>query len=218
MGIGRVSLEALRKRVGAAVVQVVALPSGRSAALPESNAASRELSLSDFLRLRELTLDELAVKGVVSEREVSVPALGLCSWIAPVSTAAGELVGAVVASRAQFQRWSDDDIIAIRAHSAILGLSLSSESVRTDEQRQRRLDELVTRIAVRLMSVSQGSVDEAVAWTLLTLGEFFEVDTAYFRRNQHKDGVSVLIDEWPRRENVPDPDPLGVVSFDADPV
>jgi diguanylate cyclase (GGDEF)-like protein len=218
MGIGRVSLEALRKRLGAAVVQVVALPSRCSAALPESNAASQELSLGDFLRLRELTLDELAVKGVVSEREVAVRALGLSSWIAPVSTAGGELVGAVVASRAQFERWSGDDIMAIRAHSAILGLGLSSDRARTDDQRQRGLDELVTRIAVRLMSVSQGSVDDAVAWTLRTLGEFFEVDTAYFRRNHHKDGVSVLIDEWPRRENVPDPDPLGVVSFDADPV
>jgi diguanylate cyclase (GGDEF)-like protein len=218
MGLGRVSLEALRKRLGAAVVQVVALPNKCGAALPESNAAAQDLSLSDFLRLRELTLDELAARGVVSEREVVLPELGLRSWIAPVSTAGGELVGSVVASRAQFERWSGDDIIAIRAHCAVLGLGLSSASARTDDQRQRGLDELVTRVAVRLMAVSQGSVDDAIAWTLLTLGEFFEVDTAYFRRNHHKEGVSVLIDEWPRRESVPDPDPLGVVSFDADPV
>jgi diguanylate cyclase (GGDEF)-like protein len=214
----RVSLEALRKRLGATVMQLVALPSGSTLPLPESNAASRDLSLHDFLRLRELTLNELAVKGVVSEREVVVPELGLCSWVAPVSTAGGQLLGAVIASRAQFERWSDDDIIAIRAHCATLGLSRSSESARTDDQRQRGLDELVTRVAVRLMSVSHGSVDEAVAWTLLTLGEFFKVDTAYLRRNYHNDGVSVLVDEWPRREQVPDPDPLGVVSFDADPV
>jgi diguanylate cyclase (GGDEF)-like protein len=204
--------------LGATVVQLVALPNGGTAALPESNAASRELRLSDFLRLRELTLNELTVRGVVSEREVVVPELGLYSWIAPVSTPGGELLGAVIASRAEFERWSDDDIIAIRAHCAALGLGLSSDSARTDDQRQRGLDELVTRIAVRLMSVSHDSVDEAVAWTLLTLGEFFKVDTVYFRRNHHKDGVSVLVDEWPRRQHVPDPDPLGVVSFDADPV
>ena len=212
------SLEALRKRLGATVVQLVALPGGSRAALPESNAASRELSLSDYLRLRELTLNELAVKGVVSEREVVLPALGLCSWIAPVSTGRGDLVGALVASRGEFERWSGDDIVAIRAHCAILGLGLACDGVGTADQRQHGLDDLVTRIAVRLMSVSHGSVDEAVAWTLLTLGTFFKVDTAYFRRNHHQDGVSVLVDEWPRRQNVPDPDPLGVVSFDADPV
>jgi diguanylate cyclase (GGDEF)-like protein len=44
------------------------------------------------------------------------------------------------------------------------------------------------------------------------------VDTSYLRRNDFDRGMSVLVAEWPARQDIPDPDPLGEVSFDADPV
>lgn len=84
--------------------------------------------------------------------------------------------------------------------------------------RQRRLDELVTNVAIHLMSLAQEDMDRGIAWTLRELGTFFGVDTAFLRSNDHENGLSILVDEWPRRENVPDPDPLGVVPFSADPV
>lgn len=83
---------------------------------------------------------------------------------------------------------------------------------------QQGLDALVTRVAVHLMSVSRSSLRQAIAWTLQTLGEALHVDTVFLRRHDHERGVSILVDEWPHREHVPDPDPLGIVPFEADPV
>ena len=50
------------------------------------------------------------------------------------------------------------------------------------------------------------------------LAEFLGADAAFLRRNDHARGLSVLEAEWPPRENIPDPDPLGEVPFDADPI
>jgi diguanylate cyclase (GGDEF)-like protein len=83
---------------------------------------------------------------------------------------------------------------------------------------QPGLDALVTRVAVELMSVAATSLDASLEWTLQVMNEFFEVDTSFLRRNDFDRGLSVLVSEWPRRQDVPDPDPLGEVPFEADPV
>ena len=83
---------------------------------------------------------------------------------------------------------------------------------------QPGLDGLVTRVAVELMSVSSESLGESLEWTLRVLSEFFEVDTSFLRRNDFERDLSVLVAEWPRRQDVPVPDPLGEVPFGADPV
>jgi diguanylate cyclase (GGDEF)-like protein len=83
---------------------------------------------------------------------------------------------------------------------------------------QRRLDELVGQVAERLMSASARDRHNVLTWTTRVLAEFLGADVAFLRRNDHQQGVSVLEAEWPPRENVPDPDPLGIVPFDADPV
>ena len=117
--------------------------------------------------------------------------------------------------------WSSEEL---RSLGTVVGLLTQLRAwIHGEEQlqrsrRQQHLDELVTRVAVRLMSASRDSVSLVTEWTLRTLGEFFEVDTVFLRRNDHERGLTILVDEWPRRENVPDPDPLGVVPFDADPV
>jgi diguanylate cyclase (GGDEF)-like protein len=54
-------------------------------------------------------------------------------------------------------------------------------------------------------------------WMLRVLNEYFAVDTSFLRRNDFDRDVTVLVAEWPRRENVPDPDPLGEVAFGTDP-
>jgi diguanylate cyclase (GGDEF)-like protein len=83
---------------------------------------------------------------------------------------------------------------------------------------QRRLDDLVTRVAVEMMPVSATSLGASLEWTLRVLGEFFEVDTSFLRHNDFPRNMSVLAAEWPRRQNIPDPDPLGEVPFGLDPI
>jgi diguanylate cyclase (GGDEF)-like protein len=53
---------------------------------------------------------------------------------------------------------------------------------------------------------------------LQVLNEFFEVDASFLRRNDFDREMSVLVAEWPRRQSIPDPDPLGEVLFSSDPV
>ena len=86
------------------------------------------------------------------------------------------------------------------------------------ETSRRRLDGLVTEVAVELMSASASTLNDAQEWTLRVLSAFFEVDSSFLRRNDFDRGMTVLAAEWPRRENVPDPDPSAEVPFGADPV
>ncbi|QBI20982.1 EAL domain-containing protein [Egibacter rhizosphaerae] len=80
------------------------------------------------------------------------------------------------------------------------------------------LDELVVRVASRLMPARHDTAGTAVADTLRVLQEYFGVDTVFLRRHDHERRMSVLVDECPRREPVPEPDPLGEVPFDSDAV
>ncbi|MCU1380253.1 MAG: hypothetical protein JWN29_3236 [Acidimicrobiales bacterium] len=76
----------------------------------------------------------------------------------------------------------------------------------------------MTRIAAAFMPVSASSLQESLEGTLAMMAEFFDVDTSFLRRNDFDRDLSVLIAEWPRRDPIPDPDPLGEVPFAADPV
>jgi diguanylate cyclase (GGDEF)-like protein len=82
---------------------------------------------------------------------------------------------------------------------------------------QSGLDALVARVAVELMSATANSVTTSFESVLRVLNEFFDVDTSFLRRNDRAREMSVLIAEWPRRENIPNPDPLGEVPFGQDP-
>lgn len=85
--------------------------------------------------------------------------------------------------------------------------------------RRRNLDDLVVEVATSLMGVAAGTIAEARRNVVRRLAEFFEVDTAFIRRNDHEALVSLLVTEWPPRPFIPDPDPLGSVPFDSpDPI
>jgi diguanylate cyclase (GGDEF)-like protein len=75
------------------------------------------------------------------------------------------------------------------------------------------LDDLVTQAAARLMAAS--AIDHAAisSQVLHDLVSHFGVDFGFLRRNDHAIRATVLVAEWPPRENVPDPDPIGVVYF-----
>jgi hypothetical protein len=75
------------------------------------------------------------------------------------------------------------------------------------------LDELVTSAASRLMGVTATTLCGVCEELLRELVGHFDVDLSFLRRNDHHAGTTTLIAEWPPRPHVPEPDPLGVVSF-----
>jgi diguanylate cyclase (GGDEF)-like protein len=77
------------------------------------------------------------------------------------------------------------------------------------------LDELVTESAAKLMAataVDHAAISERVVADLVA---HFGVDFGFLRHNDHTIHATVLVAEWPVRENVPEPDPIGVVYFDG---
>lgn len=81
------------------------------------------------------------------------------------------------------------------------------------------LDDLVTAAAAELMAATTSNAAAICQRVLGDLVTHFGVDFGVLRHNDHTIRATVLIAEWPPRENVPDPDPLGVVYFaDADSV
>ncbi|HET7075105.1 MAG TPA: EAL domain-containing protein [Mycobacterium sp.] len=81
------------------------------------------------------------------------------------------------------------------------------------------LDDLVTAAAAQLMAATAASHVAVSQRVLADLVSHFGVDSGFLRHNDHAIRATVLVAEWPPRENVPDPDPIGVVYFaDADSV
>lgn len=78
-------------------------------------------------------------------------------------------------------------------------------------EERRGLDELVSAVARRLMPVRSAEADSAIAGTLALLHTFLGCDSVFLRRNDPVRGVSVLVDEWPRRATDPEDDPLSEV-------
>ena len=135
----------------------------------------------------------------------------------PIQVHDGATVGAVVVARhgriwSKRERSLTNSFAGLLSHVATLALR---ESVLLHQQ---RLDELVTQVADRLMSTSIDTRQEALNWTTRALAEFLGADVALLRRNDHARGLSILEAEWPVRENIPNPDPLGEVAFDSDPI
>lgn len=90
---------------------------------------------------------------------------------------------------------------------------------RPDPGVQRRLDNLVTSVATRLMTADAASSVARSQEVLAELVRHLEVDVSFLRYNDHRIRATRLIAEWPVRPEIPDPDPLGVVYFaDADPI
>jgi diguanylate cyclase len=79
------------------------------------------------------------------------------------------------------------------------------------------LDEVVRAAAAELMAAAAGTSVAISERVLADLVSHFVVDVGFLRHNDQSIRATKLIAQWPRRENVPDPDPIGVVYFaDAD--
>lgn len=81
------------------------------------------------------------------------------------------------------------------------------------------LDDLVTAAAAELMAATAGNSALISQRVVRDLVSHFGADIGFLRHNDHTIHATVLVALWPPRENVPDPDPLGVIYFaDADSV
>jgi len=114
--------------------------------------------------------------------------------------------------------WSSSEISCLQTFASLCGTVTSGGDRDAALSSQAGLDALVTRIAVQLMSVSAQSMQASFEWMLQVLAEFFKVDVSFLRRTDFDRESSILVAEWPPRENIPDPDPLGEVPFGTDPV
>jgi diguanylate cyclase (GGDEF)-like protein len=83
----------------------------------------------------------------------------------------------------------------------------------------RTLDQVVTSVAAELMAAT---ADTAVALSERVLADLvghFGVNVSFLRHHDHAIRATKLVAQWPPRDFIPDPDPIGVVYFaDADPV
>lgn len=80
------------------------------------------------------------------------------------------------------------------------------------------LDVVVTAVATKLMAATSTNTVDVLEAVLADLVEAFEVDHSFLRYNDHQIRASRLVAEWPRRQDIPDPDPIGLVYFAVDPV
>ena len=89
-------------------------------------------------------------------------------------------------------------------------------SVDPRAESQQHLDQLVSEVAELLMTAGEQNVGEVRDTVLERLAQYFTIDIAFLRHNDHVARTTILMAEWPRREFKPDPDPMGVVPFDSD--
>jgi diguanylate cyclase (GGDEF)-like protein len=129
----------------------------------------------------------------------------------------GQIIGALVVAR-HGRAWSQREVALTRAFGGVFSQVATIAMREGALLRQRSLDELVSQVAERLMSATAENHQAVLTWTMKTLADYLGADAVFLRRNDHARDVSVLVSEWPIREDIPDPDPLGEVRFDADPI
>lgn len=83
-----------------------------------------------------------------------------------------------------------------------------------DKVPRRTLDSLVTQVAAELMGVDATTMVAATERVLAKLVDYFDVDFSFVRHTDRERRATVLVAEWPQRQDVPDPDPLRVVYFE----
>ncbi|PSK90984.1 diguanylate cyclase/phosphodiesterase with GAF sensor [Haloactinopolyspora alba] len=167
----------------------------------------------------ELTAMREAIRGVVDEvsaenagDEPRTAEVGGYQVLA-VSLRFRDFHGGVCVVRGGDRPWSGNDRSLVR-----MAATLTTAVLEAGEESglHNRLDALVTYIASELMGVSALELGDTVYRVLGELGRYFSADTCFLRHNEPNLQASVLVDEWPRRPDVPDPDPLGVVPWETE--
>ncbi len=137
--------------------------------------------------------------------------------VALIESSPGVVSGALMVAR-DGREWSDRERALVKGFGGLLGHVAAQAQREFRLVFQQRLDELVSRVAERLMSASSSNRQASFDWVTQELAEFLGADVAFIRRNDHDRGLSILEAEWPERLDKPDPDPLGEVAFESDPI
>jgi len=176
-------------------------------------APGSENSLS---HIRKRVLGQLGGLTAVGSFSCMISGVAWGVLVEAIEVQDGAVMGALVVAR-QGRAWSSRERALVKAFGGLLSHAATLSTRESALLDQRRLDELVGQVAERLMSASSRTRQNVLSWTIRVLAEFLGADVAFLRRNDHSRGLSILEAEWPPRE-IPDPDPLGEVPFDADPV
>ncbi|NNN07815.1 MAG: hypothetical protein HKL85_01310, partial [Acidimicrobiaceae bacterium] len=170
-----------------------------------------------FEHISQLVKEALASPSAIEDLSTVIGGVEWGVLVNPIEVRDGVVVGVLIVAR-EGRVWSTRERSLGRGFGGLLS-HVAAQFLRENKLlHQQRLDELVAGVAERLMSATATSRHEVLDWTVRVLCEFLEADVAFIRRNDHVRGLSIMEAEWPRRENVPDPDPLGEVPFDSDPV
>jgi len=201
---------------GAEIVEIVGSLDEK---LPGFEAESWSIPGSDqaLTHIRKRVVSLLGAQKAIGSFSCVVSGVAWGVLVEPIALQGDDVIGALVVAR-QGRAWSSRERALAKAFGGLLSHTVTLARRESALLDQRRLDELVGQVAERLMSASSRSRKDVLTWTTRVLAEFLGADVAFLRRNEHQLGMSVLVAEWPPRENVPNPDPLGVVPFDADPV
>lgn len=176
-----------------------------------------EGSKDAFAHIRARIQTKLVEGGEIGSFHCDVAGVEWGVLVDSIEVQDGRIVGALIVAR-HGRTWSKRERSLSRAFGGLLSHVASQATRENVLLHQRRLDELVAQVAERLMSASVSNRQEVLNWTTRVLAEFLKADVALLRRNDHVRGMSILEAEYPIREDVPDPDPLGEVAFEADPI
>lgn len=176
-------------------------------------APGSENSLS---HIRKRVLGQLGGLTAVGSFSCMISGVAWGVLVEAIEVQDGAVMGALVVAR-QGRAWSSRERSLAKVFGGLLSHAATLSTRESALLDQRRLDELVGQVAERLMSASLRTRQDVLIWTTRVLAEFLGADVAFLRRNDHSRGLSILEAEWPPRET-PDPDPLGEVPFDSDPV
>ncbi|WP_129666478.1 putative bifunctional diguanylate cyclase/phosphodiesterase, partial [Phytoactinopolyspora endophytica] len=160
--------------------------------------------------IREATASAAAQNGNGATVHAEIPGFSLLSH--KLSTT--DFDGGICIVRDSGQPWTDNDRTALTMAAELCTSFMESGQI--SGEHERRLDSLVSYVASELMGISAAEHPPTIARILEDLGRFFDVDTCYLRYNDPELRASVLVDEWPHRPDVPDPDPLGIVPWNTD--
>jgi diguanylate cyclase (GGDEF)-like protein len=170
-----------------------------------------------FESISKLVKEVLSAPDALEDMSAVIEGVEWGILINPIEAREGVIVGALIVAR-EGRVWSARERSLGRGFGGLLS-HVAAQFIRESKLlHQQRLDELVSKVAERLMSASSTNRQEVLDWTTRELCEFLQTDVAFIRRNDHVRGLSIMEAEWPVRENVPDPDPLGEVPFDSDPI
>jgi diguanylate cyclase (GGDEF)-like protein len=200
---------------GTEIVDVVAKSEDTLLGFDEASFASPSVELA-HARIRERVRGQLTGQTPFGTFSCVVAGTVWGVLVEPIELQGGGVKGALVVAR-EGRAWSSRERSLVRTLGSLLSHVATLATRENSLLHQQRLDELVSQVAERLMSVSSRTRQETLSWTTRLLAEFLGADVAFLRRNDHARGLSVLEAEWPIREIV-EPDPLGEVPFDADPV